>query len=94
MLAGGRNVFPTYMSLEEIIEVAERHKIPVLVDAAAQIPPIDTLWKYNQKGASVTIVSGGKDLGGPQASGLITGKKAFIDTMVEIGFPNYGVGRF
>jgi len=93
VLAGGRNVFTSYMSIEEIIKVADQFDIPVFVDAAAQIPPIETLWKYNQMGATVTLVSGGKDLCGPQATGLVTGKKDFIDIMVNQGFPGYGIGR-
>ncbi|MDO5688731.1 MAG: aminotransferase class V-fold PLP-dependent enzyme [Tissierellia bacterium] len=93
VLAGARNVFPTYMPLEEIIHVANTRNIPVFVDAAAQIPPIETLWKYNQMGATITLASGGKDLGGPQATGLITGSKEFINIIVEHGFPNYGIGR-
>lgn len=75
------------------VEIAQNHNIPVIVDAAAQLPPVENLWNFTKMGASAVIFSGGKDLCGPQASGLIVGKKSFMDYVTETGFPNYGIGR-
>ena len=44
-------------------------------------------------GASAALFSGGKDLRGPQSSGLVVGKKDFISAFTEINFFNYGIGR-
>lgn len=81
------------LSFEATAKVANAHGIPLVVDCAAQIPPIDTLWKYTQNGADAIVVSGGKDLKGPQASGLILGKEHLLKHVQETGFPNYGYGR-
>ena len=81
------------LSFEKTLEVAKRHGIPVIVDAAAQLPPVDNLWRITEQGASVCLFSGGKDLCGPQASGLAVGKKDFMEWMEKTAFPTYGVGR-
>jgi len=81
------------LSFEKTLEVAERRNIPVIVDAAAQLPPVDNLWRITEMGASACLFSGGKDLRGPQASGLVVGKKCFMEWMERTAFPTYGVGR-
>lgn len=81
------------LPLENVIRIAHSHNIPVIVDAAAQLPPLDNLWKFTQMGADAVLFSGGKDIRGPQSSGLMVGKKAFIDVVASLGFPTYGVGR-
>lgn len=81
------------LGLEETIAVASRHGIPVVVDAAAQVPPAENLWKITGMGADACIFSGGKDLRGPQASGLMVGKKDLFSWIERTAFPTYGVGR-
>ena len=82
------------ISLEDTIRIAHEYGIPVIVDAAAQLPPLENLWKFTaEMGADAALFSGGKDIRGPQSSGLMVGKKEFIDTVASIGFPVYGAGR-
>ncbi len=81
------------LDLESTIRVAARHGIPVIVDAAAQVPPVENLWRITGMGADVCIFSGGKDLRGPQASGLMVGRKELIEWVERTAFPTYGVGR-
>ena len=81
------------LSLEQTIAVAARHNIPVIVDGAAQVPPAENLWRITALGAECCIFSGGKDLKGPQASGLMVGKKGFFQWVERTAFPTYGVGR-
>ncbi len=81
------------LDLGPTIEIANKYDLPVIVDAAAQLPPVDNLWNFTNAGASAVIFSGGKDLRGPQASGLIVGKREFMHYVNEIGFPKYGIGR-
>lgn len=81
------------LPLENVIRIAHRHNIPVIVDAAAQLPPLDNLWKFTKMGADAVLFSGGKDIKGPQSSGLMVGKKEFIDIVASLGFPVYGAGR-
>ena len=84
---------PGALTLEQTIDVAKRHNLPVIVDAAAQLPPVENLWTITGKGASACIFSGGKDLKGPQASGLVVGKRDFMQWVEATAFPTYGVGR-
>ena len=74
-------------------EIAKRHGIYLFVDAAAQIPRKENLWKFTQDGADLAIFSGGKGLCGPQSSGLIVGKRSLIDRILTIASPNPGLGR-
>ena len=67
--------------------------MPVLVDAAAQLPPVENLWKFTQMGADAAIFSGGKDLRGPQSSGLVLGKQWLVDACALNGNPNHSIGR-
>ena len=82
------------IGLEDVIRIAHAHSLPVIVDAAAQLPPLENLWKFTAgMGADAALFSGGKDIRGPQSSGLMVGKKDFIDAAASIGFPVYGAGR-
>ncbi|MCI9533860.1 MAG: aminotransferase class V-fold PLP-dependent enzyme [Lachnospiraceae bacterium] len=85
---------PGAPSLKETIEAAKRHGLPIILDAAAMLPPADNLWKYTKAGVDLAVFSGGKDLKGPQASGLILGRKELIDLLLESAFPKHGYGRF
>jgi L-seryl-tRNA(Ser) seleniumtransferase len=86
-------VAPGFLPLEGVIKTARQKDVPVIVDAAAQLPPVENLWRFSELGVSITLFSGGKDLKGPQASGLMVGCKELIDRVTAIGFPNYGIGR-
>lgn len=66
------------LSLEEVIRIAALKGVPVVVDAAAQLPPVSNLWHYTERGADLVIFSGGKTLRGPQSSGFIVGKERYI----------------
>jgi L-seryl-tRNA(Ser) seleniumtransferase len=65
-------------SLEEAVEVAHAASVPVLVDAAAQLPPVDNLRRFSLAGADLVAFSGGKAIGGPQASGILCGRRDLI----------------
>ena len=84
---------PGDIPIEQFIEIAHAHGIPVLVDAAAQLPPVENLWRFTQMGADAVTFSGGKDLHGPQASGLVLGRKEIIERCRLLGSPNAGIGR-
>lgn len=81
------------MTLEDTIAIAHKHHIPVVADAAAQLPPAENLWKYTAMGADMVIFSGGKTLSGPQDSGLIVGKAAWIEDCKRFGSPAHGICR-
>ena len=79
--------------LAKVIEIADAHGVPVIVDAAAQVPPVENLWNYTKMGATAAIFSGGKDLRGPQSSGLVLGKRELVEAMRMNGSPNHSIGR-
>lgn len=62
----------------EWLEVAKKHNIPTMIDIAADVPPKENLWKFNDMGFSLVCCSGGKALRGPQSSGILMGKKDLI----------------
>lgn len=82
------------LPLEDVIRIAHAHDVPVVVDAAAQLPPTENLWHFTRGlGADVTIFSGGKDFHGPQASGLVVGKQRMIDAIAANGSPYQRLAR-
>jgi uncharacterized pyridoxal phosphate-dependent enzyme len=84
---------PGDLPLSEVIEIANRHGVPVVVDAAAQLPPVSNLWAFTQMGAALAVFSGGKDLRGPQSSGLVLGRRDLVEACRAHGSPNQAVGR-
>jgi D-glucosaminate-6-phosphate ammonia-lyase len=64
--------------LAEVVRVAHGRGIPVIVDAAAQLPPQSNLKRFIAEGADLVAFSGGKALGGPQASGFLCGRRDLI----------------
>jgi D-glucosaminate-6-phosphate ammonia-lyase len=66
--------------LAEIVTIAHRHKLPVIVDAAGQLPPAENLKRFIAEGADLVAFSGGKAIGGPQASGFLAGRRALIQS--------------
>jgi L-seryl-tRNA(Ser) seleniumtransferase len=81
------------LPLATVIEVAGERGVPVIVDGAAQVPPVSNLWTYTQMGAALAIFSGGKGLSGPQSSGLILGRADLIEAVRLNGPPNQAIGR-
>jgi seryl-tRNA(Sec) selenium transferase len=68
-------------------------RIPVIVDAAAQLPPPENLWRFSDAGADVVLFSGGKALCGPAGTGLIVGRASFIDRLRVNAAPLQRLGR-
>lgn len=79
--------------LEETIAIAHRHAIPVVIDAAAQLPPAENLWRLTGMGADLVLFSGGKGLCGPQSSGLILGRRDLIEACAFNACPRPFIGR-
>ncbi|MBM3532385.1 MAG: aminotransferase class V-fold PLP-dependent enzyme [Alphaproteobacteria bacterium] len=67
-------------TLPEIVAVAKRRGVPVIVDAAGQLPPAENLKKFVAQGADLVAFSGGKAIGGPQASGILAGRRDLIQS--------------
>ena len=62
----------------ETVEIARAHYLYTFNDASADVPPVSRLWEYPAVGFDLTTFSGGKDICGPQASGILIGKEDLI----------------
>ena len=72
------------------IELAQRFAIPTLLDAAADVPPVENLWKFCRMGYDMVVFSGGKAIRGPQSSGLLLGRAELIEAAKLNAVPNEG----
>lgn len=82
------------LGLEQVFEIAHARGVPVIVDAAAELPPKSNLWALVQRGADLVLISGSKDLRGPQTSGLMLGRKDLIASALAQSAPHeHVVGR-
>jgi L-seryl-tRNA(Ser) seleniumtransferase len=78
----------------EWVELARRHKVPALLDAAADVPPVERLSEYVKMGFDLVAFSGGKALRGPNNTGLLLGRKPLIEAAKLNTNPHCGtIGR-
>lgn len=84
----------TTPTLSQIIPIAHEKQIPVIVDAAAQLPSKKLMSYYTVSlGADAVIFSGGKFINGPQTTGIILGSHKVIDPCSYLASPNVHIGR-
>src|SRR5882724_12018523 len=74
-----------------LAEVAKRHNVPVVVDAAAEILTIPNV--HLERGATAVAYSGGKCIRGPQAAGLLLGEKNLLQAAWANSAPHHAFGR-
>jgi L-seryl-tRNA(Ser) seleniumtransferase len=55
--------------------------VPVVVDAAAALPPAENLRRFVAEGADAVIFSGGKAIGGPQPTGILAARRAIVESV-------------
>ncbi len=67
------------VELDEMIAMAHSAGLPLILDAAAEVPPAENLGKFVKMGADLVAFSGGKQLLGPQCSGLLLGRKDLVE---------------
>ncbi len=79
---------------EEWVALGKKHNIPTSIDIAADVPPVENLWKFNDMGFSFVVISGGKAMRGPQSAGLLMGKKDIISA-ARLHMPprGFNIGR-
>ncbi len=81
------------IELDEMISLAHAAKLPLILDAAAEIPPAENLKKFAGMGADLVAFSGGKNLRGPQCSGILMGRKDLIEAAYVNSSPNNHFAR-
>jgi uncharacterized pyridoxal phosphate-dependent enzyme len=81
------------LELEEMVAIAHKAGLPLILDAAAEIPPASNLKKFLKMGADLVAFSGGKNLRGPQCSGLLLGRKDLVEAAYANSAPNNHFAR-
>lgn len=79
------------INLQAIAPLAKAKGVPVLVDAAAEVLTIPNL--HLEDGATLVAYSGGKCMRGPQAAGLLLGRKDLVRAAWVHSAPHHGFGR-
>ncbi len=77
----------------EFRRIAAAHGLPVLVDNAAEVPPVSHLRQYSDLGADLVVISGGKGIRGPQSTGLVLGRRDLIAACAAQSSPHDRIGR-
>ena len=83
----------TREQLEKVVVAANARDVPVVVDAAAQLPPRSNLVEILGLGAAAVVFSGGKGMRGPQNTGLVLGNKKMLEAVGLNGSPHSAIGR-
>lgn len=82
------------IKVEEWVDLGKRLRVPTMVDAAADLPPVENLSRFHTLGYDLVAFSGGKGLRGPQCAGLLLGRKELIEAAALNHNPNTdSVGR-
>lgn len=81
------------LALPEVVAIAHRAGVPVIVDAAAMLPPRANLRRFIDEGADLVTISGGKLIHGPQASGLLFGRRDLVAAALASSSPHHAIGR-
>ncbi len=79
------------LNTKVIAAAAQARKVPVLVDAAAEVLTVPNV--HLQNGATLVAYSGGKCLRGPQAAGLLLGRKDLVKAAWVHSAPHHGYAR-
>jgi L-seryl-tRNA(Ser) seleniumtransferase len=81
------------VELEEMIWIAHGAGVPLILDAAAELPPAENLSKFVKMGVDLVAFSGGKEMRGPQCSGLLLGTKDLIEAAYANSAPHNRFAR-
>jgi uncharacterized pyridoxal phosphate-dependent enzyme len=88
-----RDPQPGVLTIRELVEVGRKAGVPVLIDAAGELPPASRLTQYTSLGADLVVVSGGKAIQGPSSTGILAGRKDLIEAALMNAAPNQAFGR-
>ena len=76
---------PGVVPLEQVIQVGKRHQVPVIVDAAGQVYPVERLGEYTRMGADL-VGYGAKYFGAPNSTGVLCGRADLVQAAASHGF--------
>jgi L-seryl-tRNA(Ser) seleniumtransferase len=93
LYVAGAHLAEGALPLDVVVRVARARDVPVIVDAAAQLPPVESLWSFTAAGADLALFSGGKALCGPASTGLVLGRARYVDRFAAHAAPRQRIGR-
>lgn len=79
--------------LKDVIKIAKKHKIPIIVDGSLINFPFKRLKDCIAMGVDLLVTSGGKHIFGPPGTGFLCGKKDLVEACRLQAGPSYGIGR-
>ncbi len=83
----------SFEGLAQFTEIARSHGLPLLVDAAAMLPPAENLRRFIEYGGDLVAYSGGKAIKAPQSTGILCGRADLIAAAKLNASPHYSIGR-
>lgn len=93
LYVAGAHLAAGALPLDAVVDLARARDIPVIVDAAAQLPPPENLWRFTEAGADLVLFSGGKGLCGPASTGLVLGRRRYVERFAANAAPQQRIGR-
>ena len=93
LYVAGAHLADGALPLDTVLRLAHLRDVPVIVDAAAQLPPVDSLWSFTAAGADLVLFSGGKGLCGPASTGLVLGRPRYVTRLAANAAPRQRIGR-
>ncbi|MBK9169946.1 MAG: aminotransferase class V-fold PLP-dependent enzyme [Bryobacterales bacterium] len=81
------------VTVKQLVEVGRQARVPVLIDAASELPPVSSLRHYVATGADLVVISGGKGLLGPQSTGILAGRRELVEAARLNHSPYAHIGR-
>ena len=84
--------------LRDLLKITKPRGVPVVVDAASHVYPLEEMKSYFVLGADL-VCFGGKYIGAPNSSGILAGRRDLIEAAAMQGFIGYevldshGIGR-
>jgi L-seryl-tRNA(Ser) seleniumtransferase len=82
---------PRIVTIEEVVKVAHKHDVPVILDCSGMTYPLDGLTKFAEMGVDLACY-GGKYVGGPNSTGFIVGRKDLVDIVALHSFIGHEAG--
>ena len=82
---------PRIVTIEEMVKVAHKHDVPVILDCSGMTYPLDELTKYAEMGVDLACY-GGKYVGGPNSTGFVVGRKDLVETVALHSFIGHEAG--
>ena len=91
--AGDRNNTPDTLPLQEALAIAKKAGVPIMIDAASELPPAGNLTRFTTMGFDLVVISGGKGIRGPQGTGMLAGRADLVEAARLNMAPFSNIGR-